>query len=166
MNHSTPGLPVHHQLPESTQTHVHWVGDAIQPYYPLSSAYLRLLIFLPAILIPACASSSPGFLILGWPKSWFGFHKLQCKSPNELFGQPNKWHLWNTTQVWVVPSRLGNQPTWDGGWRRGGSTKLLTGLRKWGREIFVTDSYTTEGKFPYISLFVVDLFVHSKCTHK
>ena len=31
MNHSTPGLPVHHQLPEFTQTHVHWVGDAIQP---------------------------------------------------------------------------------------------------------------------------------------
>ena len=30
MNHSTPGLPVHHQLIEFTQTHVHWVGDAIQ----------------------------------------------------------------------------------------------------------------------------------------
>ena len=37
MNHSTPGLPVHHQLPESTQTHVHQVGDAIQPSHPLSS---------------------------------------------------------------------------------------------------------------------------------
>ena len=37
MNHSTPGLPVHHQLPESTQIHFHWVGDAIQPSYPLSS---------------------------------------------------------------------------------------------------------------------------------
>ena len=37
MNHSTPGLPDHHQLPESTQTHVHWVGDAIQPSHPLSS---------------------------------------------------------------------------------------------------------------------------------
>ena len=37
MNHSTPGLPVHHQLPESTQTHVHCVGDAIQPSHPLSS---------------------------------------------------------------------------------------------------------------------------------
>ena len=38
MNHSTPGLPVHHQLPESTQTHVHWVSDAIQPSHPLSSS--------------------------------------------------------------------------------------------------------------------------------
>ena len=37
MNHSTPGLPVHHQFPESIQTHVHQVGDAIQPSHPLSS---------------------------------------------------------------------------------------------------------------------------------
>ena len=37
MNLSTPGLPVHHQLPEFTQTHVHRVSDAIQPSHPLSS---------------------------------------------------------------------------------------------------------------------------------
>ena len=37
MDRSTPGLPVYHQLPEFTQTHVHWVGDAIQPSHPLSS---------------------------------------------------------------------------------------------------------------------------------
>ena len=37
MNCSTPGLPVHHQLPEFTQTHVHRIGDAIQPSHPLSS---------------------------------------------------------------------------------------------------------------------------------
>ena len=37
MNRSTPGLPVHHQLPEFTQPHVHQVGDAIQPSHPLSS---------------------------------------------------------------------------------------------------------------------------------
>ena len=40
MNHSTPGLPVHHQLLEFTQTHVHRVGDAIQPSHPLSSPSL------------------------------------------------------------------------------------------------------------------------------
>ena len=39
MNSSTPGLPVHHQLPESTQTHMHRVGDAIQPSHPLSSPF-------------------------------------------------------------------------------------------------------------------------------
>ena len=37
MDRSTPGLPVHHQLPEFTQTHVHRVSDAIQPSHPLSS---------------------------------------------------------------------------------------------------------------------------------
>ena len=37
MSHSTPGLPVHHQLPEFTQTYAHQVGDAIQPSCPLSS---------------------------------------------------------------------------------------------------------------------------------
>ena len=37
MNRSTPGLPVHHQLPDFTQTHVHWVSDAIQPSHPLTS---------------------------------------------------------------------------------------------------------------------------------
>ena len=39
MNCNTPGLPVHHQLPEFTQTHVHQVGDAIQPSHPLSSPF-------------------------------------------------------------------------------------------------------------------------------
>ena len=38
-NHSTSGLPVHHQLLESTQTHVHWVGDAIQSSHPLLSPF-------------------------------------------------------------------------------------------------------------------------------
>ena len=39
MNHSTSGLPVHHQLPEFIQTHVHLVGEAIQPSHPLSSPF-------------------------------------------------------------------------------------------------------------------------------
>ena len=42
-NHSMPGLPVHHQLPESTQTNVHWVVDAIQPSHPLLSPSLPAL---------------------------------------------------------------------------------------------------------------------------
>ena len=70
LNHSMPGLPIHHQLPEFTQTHVHWVCAAIQPSYPLSSpsppgssAYLKLLICLGAILILACDSSSSAFCI-------------------------------------------------------------------------------------------------------
>ena len=44
MNHSTPGLPVHHQLPEFTETHDHWVGDAIQPSHPPSSPSPALIL--------------------------------------------------------------------------------------------------------------------------
>ena len=51
MNHSMPGLPVHHQLPEFTQTHVHWVSDAIQPSHPLSS---------PSPLAPSSSINIPG----------------------------------------------------------------------------------------------------------
>ena len=43
MNRSMPGLPVHNQLPEFTQTYVHWVGDAIQPSHPLSSPSLTAI---------------------------------------------------------------------------------------------------------------------------
>jgi len=57
MNHSTPGLPVHHQLPEFTQTHVHRVGDAIQPSHPLSSpSHLSLSVFI-SHLCPSIRSS-------------------------------------------------------------------------------------------------------------
>ena len=78
MNRSTPGLPVHHQLLESTQTHVHWVGDAIQPSHPLSSpsppvhtilcAYLWCQLLLgfyegPSFLISTC-------FLVNKPHSW------------------------------------------------------------------------------------------------
>ena len=43
MDCTTPGFPVHHQLLEPAQTHVHWVGDAIQPSHPLSSQWVQLL---------------------------------------------------------------------------------------------------------------------------
>ena len=50
MDCSTPGLPVHYQLSEFTQTHVHWVGEAIQPSHPLSSLLLLPSIF-PSIRV-------------------------------------------------------------------------------------------------------------------
>ena len=66
MSRSTPGLPVHHQLPESTQTHVHWVGDAIQPSYPLSS-----LLLLPSIFSSIRVFfSNESVLRIRWPKYW------------------------------------------------------------------------------------------------
>ena len=65
MNHSTPGLPVHHQLPEFTQTHVHRVSDAIQPLI-----LCRPLLFLPPIPSSVRVFSSESPLHMRWPKYW------------------------------------------------------------------------------------------------
>ena len=71
MNHSTPGLLVHHQLLESTQTHVHWVGDAIQPSHSLSSPS-------PPTLNLSQHQGNAGnesALWIRWPKYWhFSFN--------------------------------------------------------------------------------------------
>ena len=65
MNCSTPGLRVHHQLPESTQTHVHRVGDAIQPSHPLLSPSLPALN--PSQHQGLCKES---VVRIRWPKYW------------------------------------------------------------------------------------------------
>ena len=68
VNHSTPGLPAHHQLLEFTQTHVHWVSDAIQPSQPLSSPS-------PAIFPSIRFFSNDLALHIRWPKYWsFSFN--------------------------------------------------------------------------------------------
>ena len=70
MNHSTPGLPVHHQLSEFTQTHVHWVSDAILPSHPLSSPS-----FQPSICPHIRVFSNESALRIRWPKYWsFSFN--------------------------------------------------------------------------------------------
>ena len=67
MNSSMPGLPVHHQLPEFTQTHVHvhWVSDAIQPPHPLSSPTPPASVF-PSIRV----FSNESVFHIRWPKDW------------------------------------------------------------------------------------------------
>ena len=66
MNRSTPGLLVHHQLPEFTQTHVHWVSDAIQPSHPL--------LLLPPVPPSIRVFSNEPALHMRWPNYWsFGF---------------------------------------------------------------------------------------------
>ena len=68
MDCGTPGLPVHHQLLEFTQTHVHWAGDAIQPTHPLSSPS-------PPIFPSIRVFSNESVLSIRWPKYWsFSFN--------------------------------------------------------------------------------------------
>ena len=64
MDCSTPGLPVQHQLPELAQTHVHWVGDAIQP------SHCRPLLLLPSILPNIRVFSNESVLRIRWPTYW------------------------------------------------------------------------------------------------
>ena len=65
MDSSMPGLPVHQQLPEFTQIHVHWVSDAMQPYHP------RLpLLLLPSIFPSIRVFSNESALHIMWPKYW------------------------------------------------------------------------------------------------
>ena len=82
MNCSTPVLPVHHQLPEPTQTHVHWVDDAIQPSQTLSSPSP------PALNLSRIrVFSNESALHIRWPKYWnFSFNiSPSSKHPGLIF---------------------------------------------------------------------------------
>ena len=63
MDCSMPGFPVHHQLLELAQTHVHWVGDAIQPSHPLSPPS-------PTFNLSIRVFSSESVIRIRWPKDW------------------------------------------------------------------------------------------------
>ena len=102
MDCSMPGLPVHHQLPEFTQTLVHWVGDAIQPSYPLSSPSpsscpqsLPASESFPMSQLFTWGGQSTGVSALasfppkksqGWsPSEWTGWISLQSKGRSRVF---------------------------------------------------------------------------------
>ena len=82
MNPSTPGLLIHHQLLEFTQTHVHRVSAAIQPSHPLSSLFL-----LPLIPPSIRVFSNESTLHMRWPKYWsFSFSIITSKEiPGLIF---------------------------------------------------------------------------------
>ena len=80
MNCSTPGLPVHYQLPEFNQAHVHWVDDAIQP-----SILCCPLVLLPSIFPSIRVFSSESVLYIRWPKYWS--FSLSNSPSNEYSGQ-------------------------------------------------------------------------------
>ena len=87
MNRSTPGLPVHHQLPEFTQTHAHGVGNAIQPSHPLSSPSP------PAPIPPSIrVFSNESILRMRWPKYWsFSFNISPSKEDPGLISYMMNW---------------------------------------------------------------------------
>ena len=93
MNRSTPGLPVHHQLPEFTQTHVHRVSDAIQPSHPLSSPFSSCPQSLPA------SESFPKSQLLTWSGQSTGVSALASVLPKKSQGwSPSEWTGWLSLQ--------------------------------------------------------------------
>ena len=92
MNRSTPGLPVHHRLPGFTQTHVHWVSDAIQPSHPLSS---------PS---PAPNPSQHPYI---WSKLWFSSsHVWMWELDYKESWVPKNWCFWTVVLEKTLESPL------------------------------------------------------------
>ena len=96
MNHSTPGLPVHHQPPEFTQTHVHRVSDAIQPSHPC-----RPLLLLPPIP-PSIRESFPMSQLFAWGGQSTGVSALASFLPKNTQG----WSLLEWTG-WISLQSMG-----------------------------------------------------------
>ena len=104
MNCSTPGLPVHHQPPESTQTHIHWIGDAIQPSHSILCTYrpgeliFQCPIFLPFHTVHVVLKAR----ILKWLAIFFssGPHSVRPlhHDPSVLGG--HTWHGLVSLSAW------------------------------------------------------------------
>ena len=92
MNRSTPGLPVHHHLPEFTQTHVYWVNDAIQPSHPLSSPS-------PPAPDPSQHQSLFQWVNSSWGGQSTGVSALASFPPKKSQGwSPSEWTGWISLQ--------------------------------------------------------------------
>ena len=78
---SIPSLPVHHQLPELAQNHVHWISDVIQPSHPLQPLFL-----LPSVFLSIRLFSSESLFCIRWPKYWsFSFSISPSKNIQDWF---------------------------------------------------------------------------------
>ena len=92
MNPSMPGLPVHHQLPEFTQTQIHRVNDAIQPSHPRST-----LLLLPPI--PPASKSFPMSQLFAWGVQSTRVSALPSFFPKKFQGwSPSEWTGWISLQ--------------------------------------------------------------------
>ena len=93
MKHSAPGFPVHHQLPEFTQTHVHRVGDAIELVMPSNHLiFCRPLLRLPSIFPNIRVFSNERALRIRWPKYWsFSFNISPSNEHSRLISFSKDW---------------------------------------------------------------------------
>ena len=121
---SLPGLPVHHQLPEFTQTHVHWVGVATQPSHPLSSPFSSCPQSLPAsgsfpisqfqyftsggqsIRVSASASVLPTNTQDWFPLGWTGWISLQSKGLSRAWYWTANVLSYNLFQLFITQSQV------------------------------------------------------------
>ena len=102
MNRSTPGLPVHHHLPDFTQTHIHRVSNASQPSHPLSFPLL-----LPPIPPSIRVFSNESTLCMRWPKYWsFSFSIIPSKEHPGLISFRMDW-----LDLLAVQGTLKSSPT-------------------------------------------------------
>ena len=128
MDCSRPGLPVHHQLPEFTQTHVHWVGDALQPSHPLSSPsphnfdlsqhqglfqWVYSLHQVAKVLEFQLQHYSFQWIFNEFHLGWTGWISLQSKGLSKVFSNTTIWKhqfigaqlsLWSNSHIstWVL----------------------------------------------------------------
>ena len=136
MNHITPGLPVHHQLLEFTQTHVHWIGDVIQPSRPLSSlspptfnlsqhqGLFQWVQFFTSggqsTGVSASASVLPKNIQEIWsPLGWTGWISLQSKGLSRVFSKdyphiilPNIYEFSAADSSFNFHIKFSNSNTW------------------------------------------------------
>ena len=108
MDCSTPGFPVHHQLPKLAQTHVHWVDDAIQPSHALSSpsppAFNLLSFPVSQFFTSGGQSIGPSASVLSvniqdwFPIGWAGWISLQSKGLSRVFNTTVQKHQFFTAQ--------------------------------------------------------------------
>ena len=116
MNHSTPGLPVHHQLPESTQTHVHWswwphptISSSVIPFSPCPQSFPALGSFQMSQLfasggesigVSVSASVFPMNIQEWLPLGWTGWISLQSKGLSRVFSNTTvQKHLFFSVQL-------------------------------------------------------------------
>ena len=126
MNCSTPGLPVHHQLPEFTPTHVHWVSDAIQPSHPLSSPSPPVLNISQQCSLTEKSMPKHSLTVALTAHSWFECgpvrHRKPCSSRVEVTGSGESSELVVSSPQWRW-SRIGGTSNTHESWTEAALTK-------------------------------------------